>query len=219
MKVAIRRHIPLEKLIEEIRRVPLKNSREDGTKVFPYEKAKINLREMYAEELNPGSKYLLQPAFEFQINLRNSLIQDHGIDSLKLSGGYEVENEKEELWLLIPPIIEVSEETVKYIDTRGDIEYNNPIKTKLNIIVDGLHRSYVGKIIQSSLSVIHIFGVPDEYPFYALANQWNEIKIMQDTPQKMEEKKNYRRKDSYALYRDFDILGCGKQRGTGKGND
>ena len=212
MKLAIRRHIPLQLLLEEIKRVPLKNL-VDGKKIYPYEKAKIGLREFSPEELNPGSRYVLQSQLEIQRELRSTLLQDHGLDSLALHGGYELET-SQGLLTLLPPIVEVSEETVCYEDTRGDIPYSHPVKAKINIIVDGLHRAYLSRLREQPLQVIHIFGIPDEYPFYALANQWDEIRILQRVPATMPEKKNYRRSDSYALYRDFDVLGCGKPRGV-----
>ncbi len=216
MKVVIRRHLPLEKLLEEVRRVPLKR-KEGSTEpvIFPYEKARITLREMFPFELNPGSKYVLQRSFEFQRELRETLMRDHGIDPFQLEGGYEIENESGELMTLIPPIIEVSEETMKYVDTRGDLPYDHPVQIKMNIIVDGLHRIYLARLFDHPVNVLHIQGVPSEYPFYALANQWADIKITQKVPEKPEEKKDYRRKDSYGLYRDFGVLGCGAPRPVG----
>ncbi len=216
MKVLVRKHIPLEKLISEVRSVPLKSKDPNSPKVFPYQKARIVLREMFWTELNPGSKYLLQDRLESLRDMRLHLLGEHGIDPLKLTGGYELDINGE-VHMLIPPIVEVSEEKMIYHDTRGDIKYDHPIEVKMNIVVDGLHRISLARYLENSVNVLHVQGIPPECPFYALANEWKDVKIVQEIPKTNEEKKDYRRKDSYDLYRDFGILGCGAPRGTGTG--
>jgi hypothetical protein len=84
-------------------------------------------------------------------------------------------------------------------------------------INDGLHRVDLAREIKKNVVVAHISGIPEKHPFYALPNGWDEVKVFDDTPKTMAEKKMYRCNDSYALYRDFDVLGCGKPRNTGTG--
>ena len=52
--------------------------------------------------------------------------------------------------------------------------------------------------------------------FYAHPNEWNKVKIFDDTPKTKRGKKLYSREDNYALYRNFGILGCGEPRGVSK---
>lgn len=215
--VEIIREIPWSELEQMVRKVPLKMERPDKSKIFVYENANIELRTVNPEELAASSFYLVQKSTDFQRSLHDQLLKV-GYDTLHLKGGLEIKNDVGEIWRLIPPVVEVMHEDVSHMNTRGDIDYaGKPAKVAVHIVNDGMHRAALARDIHSSVNVIHVSGIPAEYPYYALPNGWDQVQTFTDVPKTKEEKKFYRRKDCYALYRDFDVLGCGKPRNTGTG--
>ena len=215
--VEIIREIPWGELEQMVRKVPLKMEKPDKSKVFVYENAHIELRTVMPEELAASSFYLVQKSADFQRSLHDSLLKA-GYDTLHLRGGLEIKNDQGELWRLIPPVVEVMHEDVAHVNTRGDIDYaGKPAKVAVHIVNDGMHRVALARERRTSVSIIHVSGIPAEFPYYALPNGWDQVRTFTDVPKTKPEKKLYRRNDCYALYRDFDVLGCGKPRNTGAG--
>jgi hypothetical protein len=101
----ILREIPWDDLEEMIRKVPLKKPDAEGKLIFAYTDAKIELREVDPNELNPTSFYIISKKRAFQRELREQLLKE-GYDSLQLRGGLEIENDAGEFWRLIPPACE-----------------------------------------------------------------------------------------------------------------
>lgn len=215
--VQVIREIPWSELEQMVRKVPLKMMNPDGSQIFVYEKAHIELRTVMPEELCASGFYLVEKNLVFQRILQEALSKQ-GYDTLHLRGGLEIENGVGEIWRLIPPVVEVMHEDIQHVNARGDIDYSGkPTRAAAHIINDGMHRVAIARERQTSVNVIHVSGIPEEYPYYALPNSWSEVKIFTDVPKTKAEKKFYRRIDCYALYRDFDVLGCGKPRNTGQG--
>lgn len=217
MKIEVVNVIPLEELIEKVRMVPLLKPDESGNKIFPYENANIELRNVSPHEINPTTFYLLRENLEFQDELRNYLIDKYKNDSLKLNHGLELVNkDKKEEWTLIPPIIEVTPRTVRYIPSDGELEYEETAEIKIPIINDGAHRCWISRINNMNFNGIYISGASERLPFYAHPNGWGMVRIVDKTPSTKKEKKFYSREDCYSLYRDFGVLGCGAPRHLGK---
>jgi hypothetical protein len=215
--VEILREIPWSELEQMVRKVPLKMERPDKSKIFVYDKATIELRTVMPEELAASSFYLVQKSADFQRALHDEL-KKVGYDTLHLKGGLEIRNSQGEIWRLIPPVVEVMHEDVQHVNSRGDIDYSGKqAKVAVHIVNDGMHRVALARDLGSSVNVIHVSGIPEEFPYYALPNGWDQVRTFTDVPKTKAEKKFYRRNDCYALYRDFDVLGCGKPRNTGSG--
>ena len=212
MDIKLKKEIDLDELKALVRTVPLMGLDKDGNKIFPYKNAKIELRTVDPNELNPSTFYLLKGNVDFQREMRASLLAKEGVDSLKLDGGLEILNGNEN-WRLIPPIVELTEEKVFFANDRGDVTYPAFTIVKIPTIVDGANRCALARGIGSTINVLYISGVSYDHPFYALPNEWEKVQIHEEVPL-MGLKKYYRRKDSYVLYRDFSVLGCGGPRYT-----
>ncbi len=217
MKIEILRKIPFKELEESVRKVPLMKKDSRGREIFVYKDATISLRTFTYDEVNPPTFYLINKNLETQRNLFLSLDKDHKITPLELDGALEIRNEKGEIWTLTPPIIEVTERSVRYVPQDGEIDYSEYVnKIKIPLICDGAHRVQVAREYGMPFIGLSIVGADPKHPYYAHPNGWDMVKIVDEVPKTKIEKKFYRYEDCYALYRDFDVLGCGKPRGVGK---
>ncbi|MBI5392013.1 hypothetical protein HZB00_03335 [Candidatus Woesearchaeota archaeon] len=214
MSIEIVRHIPWDELEAMVRKIPLKKPDADGQLIYPYKDARISLRTGHPAERNPTTFYLLRE----QLARHEALEQEfdkYGIDLLNLHGGVEFRDDQGQQWRIIPPVVEYVEEEVRFVSSRGDISYDAVNSIKVPIINDGAHREYRGLQQDRATTVIAIDNIPFEHPFYAYPNLWSDVQLVDAVSKTMAEKKLYRRKDSYALYRNFDVLGVGKPRGVG----
>jgi hypothetical protein len=215
MKVKIIKQIPFQELEELIRGVPLMGRSSDGSEIKVYEKANITLKTIKSDEVNPTTFYLLKENIEFQRGLRNFLIRGYGIDTLHLDCALELLNDKEEVWTLAPPVIEVTPRLVKYQPSADEIDYSTSVKIHIPIINDGAHRVALARELNSDFTCVFISKALEEFPFYSHPNNWDQVRIVDTVPKTKAEKKFYSREDCYALYRNFGILGIGKPRGLG----
>lgn len=217
MNINVVRRIPFGELEKKLRQVPLLHTKDaNGAPLFVYSDAKITFRTVFPDELNPTTYYLLKKNLAFQRDLRAHLIDTEAIDPFALSEAVELENtDTREVWTLTPPIIEVSEERVSFHGKEGDICYEDQFRVKLLVINDGAHRAYLARELNVPVTIVHIHGVDSRYPFYALPNGWERVRVVSEVPKTMAEKKAYRRTDSYELYRNFGVLGLGAPRRTG----
>jgi hypothetical protein len=216
--------------IENIRKVPIPEFAKQlqyitllkDTTVKPYQNARISLKEFHAEEVNPSTFYLIRKNLEFQMALRQHLLEKHGVDTLRLDSFLEITSVKEdgtkEIWGLTPPVIELTPRLVKYHPQDGEVAYEHAEKVYIPIIVDGLHRVFMAKQLGLPFNALYISGASEEHPFYAHPNHWDKVRLFDETPKTMEEKKLYTRPSPnyYYLYRDFNSLGIGQPRGVGK---
>ena len=215
MKIEIIGEIEFRDLAQKIRQVPLMGKKEDGSNIYVYENANISLKELKVDEVNPTSFYVIKDNMQFQKELRAELLIK-GIDTLHLNKAYELKNEKGEIWTLTPPIVEVTQRYIKYIQQEGELKYGDIVKVNVPIINDGMHRISLAKELYETFNSIYISGVPVEHPFYAHPNDWARVKEVDKVPSSKLEKKFYSRESCYGLYRDFGVLGCGAPRGTSK---
>lgn len=227
MQVEILNRIPMEELLAKVRQVPLLNPAEDGSQIFPYRNAHIELRRMNIMEVNPTTFYLIRKNFDFQKALRDAMKSQHGIDTLFLNEGLEIRVDgKDEAWTIMPPVVEVGTRSVRFHPQDGEIAYDGPdhvFKIQVNLLNDGAHRVSLAVCPEASgfFNAIYIVGADPNHPFYAHPNEWSRVRAVDSTPSTLEEKKLYSRPkdDCYVLYRDFGVLGCGKPRGLGSGNN
>ncbi|MFH1802728.1 MAG: hypothetical protein ABH864_04770 [archaeon] len=219
MRVKIVKRIPFEDLRKMIAEVPLMKPAADGSQIHPYRNAKIGLRQFSADHVNPPTFYLIRRNLEIQRALRSHLMADHGIDPLRLSGALEIRNENGEIWTLTPPIVEFTPRHVFYVPQPGELDHGQR-RTRIYVplICDGAHRVGVAREAGGDFIGVSIEGADDAYPYYAHPNGWGDVKIVDEVPGTMDEKKMYLLADSYALYRDFSRIGCGKPRHVGEGD-
>ncbi len=210
--------IHLIELEQRLRRVPLFKPDAQGNPIFPYKNARIEFRHTHPDDVNPTTLYLLRHGLEQQRHLRNAFREHHdaglnSIDTLRLSGAIVYRTE-EGVRTMLPPIVEMQEEKVRYDNPHGDKVYPEPHLVNIPVINDGAHRMYLARQEKAIPLVCHISGVLSEYPFYAFPNHWDNVKIVDEVPAEKREKKLYKREDSYELYRNFDAVfeGCSKPR-------
>ncbi len=212
MDISIKQIISFSELEQRLRQVTLMGRDEQGGLIYPYRSADISLREISWREANPTTLYLLQSGIKNQEDLRSRL-SSSGLDALHLHSAVVFETEQG-IRTLLPPIVEVQEEQVKFENPHGDRTYLGAYRINVPLINDGAHRFYLARMEKISSTVIYISGIPSQYPFYAFPNHWDDVKIVDEVPQNKAEKKLYRREESYALYRNLDSVfaGCSKPR-------
>ena len=222
MKVTILKRISFEELEQLLRQVPLKGRDSSGNQIFPYATARISSKSFYADEVNPSTFYLLKSGLERQRELRSSLMDQYGIDTLCLDGALHFRVEGEDILeherekMLIPPIIEFTPRFIVYQPQSGEIDYSEiVVKAYIPLINDGAHRAFLAKELGIPFNVAFISQSSEEYSFYAHANSWGNVRVVDEVPAGKEDKKLYRLPDCYAVYRDFGILGCGDPRKAG----
>jgi hypothetical protein len=215
------REIPWEDLVERVKNVPLKKPAQDGTPIRVYQNADIQLREFSPNEVSPTTFYLLEKQLKLQEELHEEMLSRYNINTLKLNGAIEIKNEKDELWTVTPPVIELAFRHVRFVDPEGSgqIPYEHVQEVPITIINDGAHRVMLARNLGQKFNGIYIHGTPKEHPFYAHPNSWDKIKVYEKTPERKSEKKMYMYDDCYALYRDFETLGCGAPRKLGGENE
>ncbi len=216
MKIEIVRIIPFSELEQKLRDVPLMKRAEDGSEIKIYKDADISLKRFHSDQVNPTSFYLLRENLEFQRDFNQYMFDKFYIDVLNLDCGFEIMNEEGKIWGLLPPIIEITPRRVRYIAKPGEISYNQDVEIQIPIINDGIHRIALAREKGAKFTSLLVSGAIKDYPFYAHPNSWDQVRVVDKLPATKEEKKLYSREDCYGLYRNFDILGCGKPRGTSK---
>lgn len=217
MKLEIIERVPWQELEQRVRQVPLlKARRSDGNQIFVYEHADVSLRNVSSEEVNPTSFYAVRDGLQLQRDLRNNLLDQHGLDTLTLTELLRFRTEDGQEFGLMPPVVEVQRRRVRYIPAEGELSHEGTFEIKIPLVNDGLHRFMIAREVGSRVSVVYVVGSDPEFPFYAHPNSWSDVKLVDGVPKTKAEKKLYSREDCNLLYRDFGIFGCGAPRGTGK---
>lgn len=220
MNIQVHTEIPFEKLEKMIRNVPLNRKANNGETIHVYENANISLRtNVNANEVNPTTFYLLKHGIDRQKQIYEQLLKK-GIDMFKLTGALQIYDTDDpeyklngSMWLLTPPIIEVTPRKIQYHPSfDGDNIINDIVELKIPVINDGAHRVYTALTLGKTFNAIWISEANPNYPFYAHPNPWNMVEIVDETPKDMSKKKFYSRPNYYGLYRDFGEIGCGGPR-------
>ncbi len=220
MNIEIIRAFDFAELEEKIRNIPLMQKGGDGEDIFPYKNAHICLQPFQAEDVNPPTFYLLKKNMQLLQEFHDALLA-LGYDFLHLTeqvAGLEIlKKEGNELWTLIPPVVESTHRAVKYVVQDGEINHEHIVaNVAIQLVCDGAHRVALSRERGGSFMGVSITGVDPNYPYYAHPNGWDLVDVVDEVPATKEEKKMYRLDDCYALYRNFDQIGCGKPRGFGK---
>jgi hypothetical protein len=162
----------------------------------PYADAIINLKDLPYEEFRPAQRYVLSDNL-LKIQHLNWELNRFGFDLLNLPGFLTIWTDKSpEPIDLLPPVIE------------GQREANGAF---VNVINDGMHRLFVGRLEWRLPKVVYIEGVSMKYPYYAYpipnASPWDEVAIFEGSsiPQGCL-KKWHRIPDNKLLYRDFNSV-------------
>jgi hypothetical protein len=168
----------------------------------PYRDATMRLEAATdSGRLTPAQRYVLAPGVAQILELRRALLGDWDVDLFALNGGLWIATDEtgEERIPVIPPIVEESVE---------------PDGRTVMLINDGMHRIYAARSVGLPITVIAVYGVPPEYPYYAfaLADGWDSVLALAELADGFEKKK-YRLEGNYkALFRDFNAVLPGVQK-------
>ncbi len=201
-----------DELFQDIRKVPL----HDNPNIFVYKDSKLSIKEFYADELNLTKINFLRDNLERTKLLRNELLEQHGIDILRLDSKITYQDNNGREWVMIPPIVELSAKKIKYIPrNNGELD---PLKEfdniKIPVLGDGGHRGYLARELGIQMKVVYISNSNPNYPFYAYPNSWEESQLV-DTVDAKNTRKYYVWEDKYKLYRDFGVISTGGIRKEG----
>lgn len=168
--------------------------------VRPYQGCHLELAEATdPATLAPAQNYVLRPGIQRILRLREALLAE-GVDIFALDGGAHVRtsDDPERAVPVLPPVVEESKE---------------PDGRTVLIINDGIHRIHAARALGLPISVVAVYGVPPEYPYYAYAlpGGWSDVVELDELPDTWQ-KKDYREPDQYrSLYRDFNEVFPGVQ--------
>lgn len=216
MDIEILHYLPARDVKEHIRETPLSYISSVGdlkrsmslqkqgenfayeNSIFPYKEACIDIIATDPAQINPTSFYELREGKERQKNIRETLLNNEGLDVLLLGTG-ELSEEKEDIAGLI-----VNSDHGIYTIIPTISEY--PINEKYGDISkllgnDIVHRGKIAMELGQNLSTVAIDGATQ--PFYALANPegWSQNKVVEEVPKI---KKAYSCREPYKIYRNFD---------------
>jgi hypothetical protein len=192
-----------EELFERIRRVGmlLDPARR------PYADTSLELREMPFGEIRPAQRYVLTDELLKVRHLTWELAR-LGFDPLDLDGylSLRIKGHDDPIDLL-PPVVELS------LEADG---------SAVNLLNDGMHRLYAGRLSWKTPRVLLISGVPSSVPYYAYPlpgpDPWGDVTVLEgDKVPGGFIKKWHRIPDNKRLYRNFNAAfsNVGGPRGGG----
>lgn len=193
----------VEDLINKVRKVPMLKAPE----VFPYVDeitTLIKYKIVDVENLTPAQRYVLQPNLDRIQEIGWQLKEKFDVDIYNLNGYVRMYMENGEEIDLLPPIIE------------GSTEKNG---TEYRIINDGMHRCMSAYLESTPCGVVEIFGVPEEYPYYAfpLVDGWLDVEVLKELKPGFV-KKRHRIRDHKTLFRNFNAQFNAKSEPRGDGS-
>ncbi|MDR1037234.1 MAG: hypothetical protein LBT40_11915 [Deltaproteobacteria bacterium] len=192
-----------EELMERIRQVGMLLDPERK----PYLDADIALRRMPYPEIRPAQFYVLSDGL-LKVRHLDWELKRLGHDMLDLDGYLTLTIEgTDDAVDLLPPVVE------RIAEADG---------SKNNILNDGMHRLYAGRLSWRAPRVIFVRNVPRDTPYYAYPipgpEPWERVSIIQgDRVPDGFIKKWHRIPDNKLLYRDFNsaFANVGGPRGGG----
>jgi hypothetical protein len=196
-------HDPNE-LFERMRKVTMLSDRE----ARPYENARLTLKKMRYPDISPAQRYVLTENLLRTRHLEWEL-EKLGHDLFDINGYLTLRTDlSDEPVDLLPPIVERTPEDDG---------------THHNVINDGMHRLFNGRLEWKLPTVLHVEDVPKEYPYYAYPIPgpfpWDNVVVLDgnSVPPGFI-KKWHRIRDNKLLYRDFNsaFRNVGGPRGGGR---
>lgn len=100
-------------------------------------------------------------------------------------------------------MVEIYEDTVRFIPGIGDRLPPQQTLLKVLILKDGIHRTALARELGETIRVVIISGADRRVLPYAYPNQWSQVRIYDEKPKF---KKFYRRPDPYTLMRPLKVL-------------
>ncbi|MDR1546112.1 MAG: hypothetical protein LBU12_05250 [Deltaproteobacteria bacterium] len=173
----------------------------------PYAQAELSLRRLDWDEFRPAQRYVLSDNLHKIQHLEWELAR-FGLDPLALDGFLTLWTDvSDEPLDLLPPVVEL------VVEADG---------SAVNVVNDGMHRLFVGRLEWKRPVAIHVQGLPAEFPYYSYPvpgpRPWDEVKIVEGGAVPAGLIKKWRRiPDDKRLYRNFNsaFRNVGGPRGQG----
>ena len=194
---------PIEHAFERLRKAPLDAT--GDTHIPIYENARMRITELYPEEVNPTSLFVLKPQLALLREMRARFIDQCDIDILHLQAILHIRTESGEIIGMAPPVVEVYEETVHIIPQDGDQSPPRPIKLMVTILKDGMHRAWIARTDGETITCIKIHRAMDAHKPYAYPNEWSAVREYNSKAERGL-KKFFRRVDPYTYMRPLRAL-------------
>lgn len=204
--VKLIRTIPMKKLFSALRDSTLENAPET---ICMFHEAHFEMRKIFPREINLSTFYLLKDTLAKQRAIRRILLEQQGIDTLRLETCLELQDDDGNLWTMMPPIVEVLEEEVVYPQRLDNVEYPDKIRILAPTALDGHHRLWIADQDEpeEKVNVVYITGSKSwENPFYAYPNNWRHVEVYA-SKEDVRRKKLYRRNPPYTRLTNLRVLG------------
>lgn len=201
MNITVEKIEPIEKAFERLKNSPLEAT--SGENILIYQNATMRLLDFLPEELNLTSLYVLRDQLDFMRKLRRHILDLYMIDILQLSSILHLKKENGEIVGMAPPFVEIYKEIIHIISLPEDRPPPNTSLIQVPILKDGIHRAWIAREENTQLRCILLHGALQEYMPYAYPNSWSEVEIFEKKP---EQKKFYRRQNSYTFMRPLKAL-------------
>ncbi|MDR0622295.1 MAG: hypothetical protein LBJ61_10535 [Deltaproteobacteria bacterium] len=173
----------------------------------PYAQAKLTLRPLPYDLFRPAQRYVLTDNL-LRVQCLEWGLAEFGHHPLSLTGYLTIRTDQSpESIDLLPPVVEAIPEADG---------------STINVVNDGMHRLYAGRLEWLIPTVVLAENLPKEYPYYAYPipglSPWDQVTVLEGgTIPAGHIKKWHRTADNKKLYRDFNsaFQNVGGPRGQG----
>jgi hypothetical protein len=174
-----------ELLIDEVR-----NIKTIAESIPIYENAKIELSKFHPEEVSPIAKYVLLPNLK-RILYLNLYLKNLNKNMFELDEVVPIGDQ-----IIGPPIVEWSEQD------------------GVPVIVDGIHRFWLARLLDVKVNSIYVKNVDPNYPVTSYPVNWDEVIVRKEWPEDINVRRDLRVDQNLTnkFYRDFSILGSTGRR-------
>ncbi len=206
MKILRYELMPEDEFLAKLRQVRLRGF--GNYKV--YQDAQLQFRHIVdTDVLTPPQRYVLKPGVNKILEIEKVFREEFGIDVFNLRGALMFwpegsDPEKDAPIPFLPPVVELSQEATGPID----------------LINDGMHRVWAARKLGSPVNIVHVSGVPTEYPYYAYPwpGGFGAVEEIDELSGEYQ-KKEYRNPQNYkALFRMFNEIFPGVQEARNQTN-
>lgn len=172
---------PIAELEDDFRAV----STIDNPDAHPYVNAcAIDIARVALSTIRPTQLYVYNPALAMQKKLREQL-GELGVNTLEMDGRYEFLDDENKRQIIIPPIVERNQDSE-------------------NILVDGMHRSFLAKNLGiATINAILIDGVDENIPPFGEPIDWSEVRQYDSLNGVQKRRSKFPHGDKGKYYRDL----------------